>query len=82
MGIYSFININNKIIQINNSIRYENSEIALQYGAILRECIKHEQIAKLLLYSQHFYRFFTFVEVANFDVASDAFLSFKVTSLY
>jgi len=56
---------------------YENSEIALQYGAILRECIKHEQIAKLLLYSQHFYRFFTFVEVANFDVASDAFLSFK-----
>lgn len=57
---------------------YENPEVALNCGAILRECIRHEPLARALLYSKELYKFFTYVEVANFDTASDAFASFKV----
>jgi len=56
---------------------YENPDIALNCGSILRECIRHEPLAKTLLYSPELYKFFTYVEVANFDTASDAFASFK-----
>ena len=34
-------------------------------------------MAKTLLYSPELFKFFTYVEVANFDTASDAFASFK-----
>ena len=57
---------------------YENPEIALNCGSILRECIRHEPLARTLLYSPELFKFFTYVEVANFDSASDAFASFKV----
>jgi len=56
---------------------YENPEIALNCGTILRECIRHEPLARSLLYSSEFFSFFTYVEVANFDIGSDAFASFK-----
>jgi len=56
---------------------YENPEVALNCGAILRECIRHEPLGKALLYSPELYKFFSYVEVANFDTASDAFASFK-----
>ena len=47
---------------------------------ILRECIRHESLTKIILYSgqsRHFYRFFDFVELSTFDLASDAFATFK-----
>ena len=44
---------------------------------ILRECIRHEALAKIVLESQQFFRFFEFVELSSFDVASDAFATFK-----
>jgi len=56
---------------------YENADIALTNGPMLRECVKHEAIAKLLLNSDLFWDFFAYVEVANFEVASDAFATFK-----
>jgi len=56
---------------------YEGSETALNCGLMLRECIRHESLASILLNSQRFYSFFDYVEVANFDVASDAFATFK-----
>jgi len=56
---------------------YENPDVALNCGTILRECLRHEVLAKILLYSPRFFDFFQYVEVANFDVASDAFASFK-----
>lgn len=56
---------------------YANGDIALNCGAILRECIRHEVLAKLLLESDLFWRFFELVEVSDFDVASDAFSTFK-----
>lgn len=61
--------------------RYENSEIALNCGMMLRECVRHEPLCKIILYSEEFYNFFGFVEVSTFDIASDAFSSFKVIIL-
>lgn len=57
--------------------RYENQEIALNCGTMLRECVRHEPLAKIILQSEDFYRFFSYVEVSTFDIASDAFATFK-----
>ncbi|KAI9101235.1 Mo25-like protein [Phlyctochytrium arcticum] len=56
---------------------YENQEIALNCGMILRECIRHESLAKSILEGPHFWKFFDYVELSTFDVASDAFATFK-----
>ena len=57
---------------------YENPEIALNCGMMLRECIRHEPLAKIVLESDEFYNFFSYVELSTFDIASDAFATFKV----
>nr|GEU37530.1 hypothetical protein [Tanacetum cinerariifolium] len=56
---------------------YDNKEIALNSGNMLRECIKFPTLAKYILDSPSFELFFKYVELANFDVASDAFSTFK-----
>ncbi|XP_021904965.1 calcium-binding protein 39 isoform X1 [Carica papaya] len=56
---------------------YDNKEIALHCGNMLRECIKFSTLAKYILESASFQLFFKFVELPNFDVASDAFSTFK-----
>ncbi|KAJ3292957.1 mo25 protein [Borealophlyctis nickersoniae] len=56
---------------------YENQEIALNCGMILRECIRHESLGKSVLDSPHFWKLFNYVELSTFDVASDAFATFK-----
>lgn len=56
---------------------YEQQEIALNCGTMLRECIRYEALTKILLYSDNFYDFFKYVEVSTFDIASDAFATFK-----
>ncbi|KAK3095555.1 hypothetical protein FSP39_016079 [Pinctada imbricata] len=56
---------------------YENPDIALICGQMLRECCRYEALAKIMLYSPEFYRFFDYVEVSTFDIASDAFSTFK-----
>jgi len=56
---------------------YEHQEIALNCGKMLRECIRYEALAKIVLHSNHFYDFFKYVEVSTFDIASDAFATFK-----
>ncbi|KAI3657813.1 hypothetical protein MP638_001952 [Amoeboaphelidium occidentale] len=59
---------------------YENQEIALNCGMILRECIRHESLTKIILYtqqSQYFFKFFQYVDLSTFDIASDAFATFK-----
>lgn len=45
---------------------------------MLRECIRHEHLAKMILLSDQFFDFFRYVESATFDIASDAFSTFKV----
>lgn len=47
---------------------------------ILRECIRHESLTKIILtthQSQYFFKFFQYVDLSTFDIASDAFATFK-----
>jgi calcium binding protein 39 len=57
---------------------YEQPEVALNCGMMLRECCRYEELTKLILNAEQFYRFFNYVELSTFDIASDAFLTFKV----
>ncbi|CAB3410236.1 unnamed protein product [Caenorhabditis bovis] len=56
---------------------YTHPEIALTCGSMLRESIRHDNLAKIVLYSDIFFKFFVFVQSEVFDIASDAFSSFK-----
>uniref|UniRef100_A0A6Q2Y5P8 Calcium binding protein 39-like n=1 Tax=Esox lucius TaxID=8010 RepID=A0A6Q2Y5P8_ESOLU len=56
---------------------YETPVSALNCGIMLRECIRHEPLAKVVLHSEHFHDFFGYVEMETFDIASDAFATFK-----
>ncbi|KTW30440.1 uncharacterized protein T551_01723 [Pneumocystis jirovecii RU7] len=56
---------------------YQVPEIALHSGLILRECFKHELLAKIVLWNSVFWEFFGYVESGTFDIASDAFQTFK-----
>ena len=61
--------------------RYENPDIALNCGMMLRECARNEDLARIMLNSNEFYQFFNYVEVSTFDIASDAFSTFKVSAI-
>lgn len=52
-------------------------DIALACGAMLRESMRHEELVKILLKDENLFQFFNFVEQPNFDIASDAFSTFK-----
>lgn len=56
---------------------YDNKEIALTCGNMLRECIKFPSLSKYILESPSFELFFKFIELPTFDVASDSFSTFK-----
>ncbi|CAH9058943.1 unnamed protein product [Cuscuta europaea] len=58
-------------------VGYEKPDIALHYGAMLRECIRHQSVARYVLNSQHMKRFFTYIQLPNFDLAADAAATFK-----
>jgi calcium binding protein 39 len=56
---------------------YSDPQVALNYGAMIRECLRHEEIAEDFLRSPLFKELIIKLEVDEFDVASDAFLTFK-----
>ena len=59
---------------------YAQPAVALHYGAMLRECLRHERLARLILPAREddaFYSLFGYIESPYFDVASDAFASLK-----
>ncbi|KAK1568647.1 hypothetical protein Q3G72_027094 [Acer saccharum] len=56
---------------------YEDSDIALTYGTISRECIRHQSVAKYVLNSGHMKKFFIYLQNPNFDIASDVQATFK-----
>jgi calcium binding protein 39 len=56
---------------------YENYDIALNCGLMLRECAKFEPLAKIILQSDDYYKFFDYVQSFMFDICTDAFSSFK-----
>ncbi|WFD33305.1 Hym1p [Malassezia cuniculi] len=58
---------------------YEDAEVALNTGIILREMLQHEALAKTLLYSDDFYRFPAYIETTSFGVSCDAFANMKET---
>ena len=60
------------------SSRYENADIALNCGMMLRECVRVQELADIILKSPEFYKFFDCVQKSTFDIASDAFATFKV----
>lgn len=67
-----------KLVTQTSLSRYEMPQVALNCGIMLRECIRHEPLAKIVLQSDHFHSFFNYVEMSTFDIASDAFATFKV----
>ncbi|OQR66420.1 calcium-binding protein 39-like [Tropilaelaps mercedesae] len=56
---------------------YETPDVALNCGTMLRECLRHEDLAKLVLCSDEFYNLFKYVESVSFDVATDAFATLR-----
>ncbi|PKI85631.1 Hym1p [Malassezia vespertilionis] len=58
---------------------YENQEISLNTGMILHEMLQHEVLAKIVLYSDDFYRFPLYIESSSFGVSCDAFSNFRET---
>lgn len=48
---------------------------------MLRECIRVQELADIILKSSDLYKFFDYVQKSTFDIASDAFATFKVSSL-
>ncbi|KAL7750426.1 Hym1p [Sorochytrium milnesiophthora] len=56
---------------------YESPDVALNCGMMLRESIRYEALAKILLNDPSFWNFFKYVDVSTFDLASDAFATMK-----
>jgi calcium binding protein 39 len=58
---------------------YKNHpDVANNSGTILREMFKHESLARVVLYGDMFWDFFDYVQGGSFDIASDAFATFRV----
>lgn len=56
---------------------YDQSERTLHYGLILRECIKYDFLAEIILNLPEFQKLFDYIQLPTFDVSSDAFATFK-----
>ena len=53
---------------------YDNPDAALSCGSMLRECIRFDELANKLLYSDYLWLFFDdYVHLRNFEIASDSF---------
>ncbi|KJA17682.1 hypothetical protein HYPSUDRAFT_46160 [Hypholoma sublateritium FD-334 SS-4] len=58
---------------------YENEEVSLNTGMILKEMLKHEQLCKILLHSDQFYKYPHYIETTTFGISCDAFANLKET---
>jgi Mo25-like len=57
---------------------YDNADIALLCGSMLRECVRYESLARATLNDAALWKFFdVYVHLPNFDVASDAFATLR-----
>ncbi|KAK1268492.1 putative MO25-like protein [Acorus gramineus] len=56
---------------------YDHVDLALHYGHMLRECIRHQSIARYVLESEHMKEFFRYIQLDHFDISSDALATFK-----
>ncbi|ORY34730.1 putative transcriptional repressor [Naematelia encephala] len=72
--------ISNRPDIIFNTLKgYANPDIALNTGMILKEILRYEPLARLLLYSDQFYTFPTYIENSTFGISCDAFANMKET---
>lgn len=58
-------------------LSYNNADVAMCTGNMLRECTRYEQLCKRILESNNFPEFFRFIELPTFEIATDAFSSFR-----
>lgn len=56
---------------------YDKADRTLHYGLMLRECIKFEYLAEIVLNLPEFELLFEYIQLPTFDVSSDAFATFK-----
>lgn len=56
---------------------YDRPERTLHYGLMLRECVKFEFLAEIVLNLTEFEKLFDYIKLPTFDVSSDAFATFK-----
>jgi len=56
---------------------YDNGDIAMFTGQMLRECAKQDPLVKIILNRPEFFNFFKYVQGISFDIAADAFSTFK-----
>ncbi|ODQ63090.1 Mo25-like protein, partial [Nadsonia fulvescens var. elongata DSM 6958] len=52
---------------------HENSDIVLNIGSILRDCIKHQVLAKIIIWGANMWNFFDFLDNGAFENVTDAF---------
>ncbi|KAJ6749435.1 hypothetical protein OIU85_000111 [Salix viminalis] len=58
-------------------IIYENTDMALHYG-VLRECIRHQTVARYVLESPNVKKLFDYIQLPYFHISADAAATFKV----
>lgn len=58
---------------------YENEDVALNTGMILREMLRHEPLARILLHSEQFYTFPHYIETTTFGISCDAYTNLRET---
>lgn len=56
---------------------YDDTDMSLHYGSMLRECIRHQVVARYVLESENFKKLFDYIQLPNFDIAADAAATFK-----
>ncbi|KAB5519391.1 hypothetical protein DKX38_023710 [Salix brachista] len=57
---------------------YENTDMALHYGVMLRECIRHQTVARYVLESPNVKKLFDYIQLPYFHISADAAATFKV----
>lgn len=56
---------------------YEDEDVALNTGMILKEMVRHEPLCEIILYSDELYSFPHYIEDTKFGISCDAFANFK-----
>ncbi|XP_006395707.2 MO25-like protein At2g03410, partial [Eutrema salsugineum] len=55
----------------------QDHELALHYTGMLKECVRHQVVARYILESKNLEKFFDYVQLPYFDVATDASKIFR-----
>jgi len=56
---------------------YDIVSVSIHTGSMIRGCIEREEIARAILSSENFFKLFDYIESPSFDIATDAFSTFK-----